>query len=161
MNWGNRRRAPDRRARADFPEKAVTVRRYSLWVVMAVLSALPLGVRCESDSDGGDASLAVVNGTYYYLHVQIGTDSFPYLPPGETSGRSYMSVGERVTCRVTYSPGQGVSGWYTFDYTGGGGTTGGLGCDESGQLTCEPVASYGSDDVVTVYDVNLRGVSTQ
>lgn len=137
------------------------MRRYSLWVVMAVLSALPLGVRCESDSDGGDASLAVVNGTYYYLHVQIGTDSFPYLPPGETSGRSYMSVGERVTCRVTYSPGQGVSGWYTFDYTGGGGTTGGLGCDESGQLTCEPVASYGSDDVVTVYDVNLRGVSTQ
>ncbi|HUT99343.1 MAG TPA: hypothetical protein VM054_09750 [bacterium] len=137
------------------------MRRYSLWVVAAVLLALPLGVRCESDSESGEASLAVTNGTYYYIHVQIGSDSFPYLPPGETSGRSLMSVGERVTCRVTYSPGQGVSGWYTFDYTGGGGTTGGLGCNESGQLTCEPTSSYGSDDVVTVYDVNLRGVQVE
>ncbi|MCX7021354.1 MAG: hypothetical protein NTW26_03575 [bacterium] len=139
----------------------MNVRRYSLWVVAAVLSALPLGVRCESDSESGEATLAVANGTYYYLHVQIGSESFPDLPPGETSGRSYMAVGDRVTCRVTYSPGQGVSGSYTFDYTGGGGTTGGLGCDESGQLTCEPVSSYGSDDVVTVYDVNLRGVQSE
>jgi hypothetical protein len=139
----------------------VTVRRYSLWIIAAALAALPLGVHCESDSDGGEASLAVANGTYYYLHVQIGSDSFPYLPPGETSGRSYMAVGEQVTCRVTYSPGQGVGGWYSFDYTGGGGTTGGLGCSDSGQLTCEPVTSYGSDDVITVYDVNLREVSAQ
>jgi hypothetical protein len=137
------------------------VRRISFWLVTTVLLALPLGVYCESDSDGGDASLAVTNGTYHYIHVQIGEDSYPYLPPGETSGRSYMGVGERVTCRVTYSPGQGVAGWYTFEYTGGGGTTGGLGCSESGQLTCEPVTSYGSDDSITVYDVQLRGVQSE
>jgi hypothetical protein len=139
----------------------VNVRRYSLWILAAVLAALPLGVRCESNSDGGDASLAIANGTYYYLHVQIGHDSFPYLPPGETSGRSYMAVGEQVTCRVTYSPGQGVNGSYTFEYTGGGGSTGGLGCSDSGQLTCEPISSYGADDTVTVYDVNLRGVQVE
>jgi hypothetical protein len=137
------------------------VHRLSLWLVTALLVAFPLGVNCESDSDGGEASLAIDNGTYYFLHVQIGSDSFPYLPPGETSGRSYMGVGERVTCRVTYSPGQGVTGWYTFEYTGGGGTSGGLGCSESGQLTCEPITSYGSDDVVTVYDVQLRGVQAE
>ncbi len=135
--------------------------RLSLWIVTAVLITLPLGVYCESDSESGEASLMITNGTDYFLHVQIGGDSFPYLPPGETSGRSYMGVGEQVTCRVTYSPGQRVTGWYTFEHTGGGGTSGGLGCSDTGGLTCEPISSHGSDDVITVYDVQLKGVEVE
>jgi len=137
------------------------MRRLSFWLVTAVLAALPLGMSCEPDSDGGEASLAITNGTYHYLHVQIGSDSFPYLPPGETSKRSYMGVGQTVTCRVIYSPGQGVTGSYTFDYTGGGGTSGGLGCSESGQLTCEPTTTYGNHDTITIYDVQLQGVQEE
>ncbi len=132
------------------------MRRASLWIVLALLAMIPAGVRC-AESGGDPSSVAVMNNTVHYLHVIVDDTTFPYLAPGEATRRVPLDIYQTVRITAYYSPGEPVSGSYSFEYTAGGSTSGGLSCDENYSLQCEPVTEAGEDDLVSIDDADFGG----
>ncbi len=120
----------------------------SLQILIAILSALPLGVRCEGNASGtSDGSLAIFNDTSYYLHVTIGGSDFPWTPPGDATPCMGVNIGETLHCSAAYSPGQGISGRAEFNYTPsvtGSTPSTALSCENSIGTTCDPLITNGA-----------------
>lgn len=135
----------------------------SLLILIAILSALPLGVRCEGDATGAfDGSLTIFNDTSYYLHVTIGGSDFPWTPPGDATPRVGVNIGETLHCSAAYSPGQGEEGGVEFDYTPAvtGSTPGtALSCSDGLGTTCDPLITNGTapHHEITVTRETLEG----
>lgn len=92
--------------------------RRSLRILLPLLAALPLGVRCESEAaQPADGSLCLYNDTSLYLHLTIGGADFPWTPPGDFTPRVGIDIGQTMHCTAAYSPGQGRTGQTEFDFT--------------------------------------------
>jgi hypothetical protein len=120
----------------------------SLLFVIAVLAALPLGVRCEGDAAGAtDGSLALYNDTPYFLHLSIGGADFPWTPPGDSTPRVGIDIGQTLHCTAAYSPGQGRTGRTEFDFpaTADYGEPGAaVSCSDGVGTACDPLVTNGT-----------------
>ena len=120
----------------------------SLLALIVFLSALPLGVQCESDSTGAfDGSLAIFNDTSYFLHITIDELDYPWTPPGDATPAVGVNIGETVHCTAAYSPGQGRSGRTEFDYTltvTNNVPNVALSCEGGVGATCDPLLTNGN-----------------
>jgi len=121
--------------------------RRSFPLVIAILAALPLGVRCEGDAAGAtDGSVALYNDTSYYLHLSIGGADFPWTPPGDSTPRVGVDIGQTLHCTAAYSPGQGRTGWTGFDFTAAAADPepgAAVSCDTGVGTTCDPLITNG------------------
>jgi hypothetical protein len=122
--------------------------RRSLPLVIAILAALPLGVRCEGDAAvASDGSLSLYNDTIYYLHITIGGADFPWTPPADYTPRVGVDIGQTLHCTAAYSPGQGRTGWTEFDFTASIADSepgGAVSCDAGVGTACDPLVTNGS-----------------
>ena len=121
--------------------------RRSLRLLIPILAALPLGVRCEGDAAGAtDGSLALYNDTSYYLHLSIGGADFPWTSPGDSTPRVGIDLGQTLHCTAAYSPGQGRTGRTEFDFTASaadGEPGAAVSCADNVGTTCDPLVTNG------------------
>ncbi|HUT99345.1 MAG TPA: hypothetical protein VM054_09760 [bacterium] len=122
--------------------------RRSLRLLLPILAILPLGVRCESDAAGTtDGSLALYNDTAYYLHLSIGGADFPWTPPGDSTPRVGVDIGQTLRCTAAYSPGQGRTGRTEFDFTASAADPEpgvAVSCNAGVGTACDPLVTDGS-----------------
>ncbi|MCX7021356.1 MAG: hypothetical protein NTW26_03585 [bacterium] len=122
--------------------------RRSLRILLPILAALPLGVRCEADAEGmTDGSLTLYNDTSYYLHLSIGGADFPWTPPGDSTPRVGVDIGRTLHCTAAYSPGQGRTGRTEFDFSASaadGESGAAVSCYDGVGTACDPLVTNGS-----------------
>ncbi|OGD72022.1 MAG: hypothetical protein A2Y64_08215 [Candidatus Coatesbacteria bacterium RBG_13_66_14] len=122
--------------------------RRSLRFLIFILAVLPLGVRCEGGTAvTSDGSLALYNDTSYYLHLSIGGADFPWTPPGDSTPRVGVDIGQTLRCTAAYSPGQGPTGRTEFDFTASAADSDSgvaVSCDAGIGTACDPLVTDGS-----------------